>query len=147
MRIVVSIGHHNIKVISPRICEGRFKYIYFILTIFPRQENTPKTTMSTITIIAPTGAEYRIERMIPIAEALTEIIAEAITTCLKVLKTLMAESAGKIMRAAIRREPTRRIASTITTAVIVAIRRLYSSVFTPIPRVNVSSNVTANILL
>jgi hypothetical protein len=99
-------------------------FCYLHLTILPIKLNIAKNTMFTATIVAPTGVEQTMEITSPIAEALTEMAAEAMTTCLKFLNTRIAEIAGKIISAAIRSEPTRRIASTITTAVTVAISRL-----------------------
>ena len=62
-------------------------------------------------------------------------------------QALIADSAGKITSAEISREPTKFIASTIITAVITAISRLYVPVLTPVARAKPSSKVTANILL
>lgn len=79
---------------------------------------------STATMVLPTGVPARIEIISPREEAVTEKIAELMVTCLKLLNTLMAERAGKITRAEIKREPTRFIARTIITAIIMAIIRL-----------------------
>ena len=59
----------------------------------------------------------------------------------------MDDRAGNIIKADISSEPTRFIASTIITAVITAISRLYLSAFIPLAFAKLSSNVTANILL
>ena len=59
----------------------------------------------------------------------------------------MADSAGKITSAEISSEPTRFIASTITTAMMMAISRLYRSAFVPTALAKFSSKVTAKILL
>ena len=66
--------------------------------------------MSTATIVEPTGVEHTIEIKIPEAAQKTERQAEQIVTDLKLLNTLIAESAGKITRAEISSEPTRFIA-------------------------------------
>jgi len=73
--------------------------------------------------------------------------AEHTMTDLKLLNTLIAESAGKIIKADIKSEPTKFIASTIITAIITAITTLYASTFLPVAFANVSSKVTANSLL
>ena len=59
----------------------------------------------------------------------------------------MADSAGKITSAEISSEPTRFIASTMTTATMTAISRLYRSAFVPTALAKSSSKVTAKILL
>ena len=109
--------------------------------------------MSVITIVAPTGVLKRIERMIPANAQKTESIAEKTVTDLKLLKILIAESAGKIAKAGkitsadTRRDPTRFIASTMMTAITVAITKLRSLVFVPTAFAKLSSNVTAKNLL
>ena len=82
------------------------------------------TIISATTIVEPTGVENSMETTIPTNEQHTEIMAEYITTPLKFLITLIAESAGKITNAEIKREPTKFIAKTIITAVIIAISKL-----------------------
>ncbi|KAF5040760.1 hypothetical protein DSECCO2_530030 [anaerobic digester metagenome] len=72
----------------------------------------------------PTGVEARIDIIIPLPAAITEITAEHNMTALKFLNTLMADNAGKIISADISKEPTRFIASTMIIAVITAIMRL-----------------------
>ena len=59
----------------------------------------------------------------------------------------IADNAGNTRSAVMSSEPTRFIASTMITAVITAIIRLYIPAFFPIERVKFSSNVTENILL
>ena len=103
--------------------------------------------MSTTIIVAPTGVPAKIDVIIPKNAQTTEIIPEEIVTALKLLKTLIAESAGNITKADTSTEPTRFIATTITTAIIVAIKMLYSPVFVPLALAKFSSKVTANILL
>ena len=98
-------------------------------------------------MVEPTGVPYTIETSIPRTAQITDAHAEHITTALKFLNTRIAESAGKITSADIKSEPTRFIASTIITAIIVAVSTLNASVLTPVAFANVSSKVTANILL
>lgn len=80
--------------------------------------------MSTATMVEPTGVPPRMEIKIPSKAQNTERIAEQIVTALKFLKTRMAERAGKITSAEISSEPTRFIARTIITAMIMAINKL-----------------------
>ena len=86
--------------------------------------NIKNTARSAATIVLPTGVPARMEIKSPDTEHTTETIAEQIVTERKLLKTLIAESAGKITRAEIKSEPTRFIARTIITAIIIAITRL-----------------------
>ena len=79
---------------------------------------------STATMVEPTGVPCKMETKNPISAHVTEMIAEKIATALKLFSMLIAERAGKIIRADMSSEPTRFIASTIITAVIVAISRL-----------------------
>lgn len=51
-------------------------------------------------------------------------MAEHIVTLLKLLNSRMADSAGKITSAEIRSEPTRFMARTMMTAIMIAISRL-----------------------
>ena len=88
------------------------------------RENIRNAPRSAVTIVAPTGVEQRIERIMPVPAHITDITAEHIVTLLKLLKTRIADSAGKIISAEISREPTRFIAITIIIAVIMAIIRL-----------------------
>jgi hypothetical protein len=113
----------------------------------PIREHIPKPTISVATMVDPTGVPISIEIIIPKNAHTTDNIAEKIVTLLNVLNILMDESAGKITSADIRSEPTRFIASTMMTAMITAIRKLYASAFVPTLLANVSSKVTANILL
>ena len=103
--------------------------------------------MSAATIVLPTGVLARIEITRPATAHKTEIIAEQIVTDLKLLKMRIAERAGKITSAEMSREPTRFIASTIITAIIMAITRLYTGTCVPIACAKASSKVTAKILL
>ena len=86
----------------------------------------------------------KVSKMIKLPEEMT---AEQITAFLKLLKSRIAESAGKMMSAEIKREPTRFIARTIMIAVITAIIRLYKSAFVPVAFAKVSSKVTEKMRL
>ena len=77
----------------------------------------------------------------------TDSIAEQTVTAIKFLNILIAESAGKITKAEISREPTKFIASTMIIAVMTAISKLYKSVLTPIAFAKFSSKVIEKILL
>ena len=88
--------------------------------------------MSIATMVAPVGVEAIIEITIPVTEQKTEIIAEQKTTDRKLLNTRMAESDGKIIRADVSRDPTRFIARTMITDVIMAIIRLYALALVPV---------------
>ena len=79
---------------------------------------------SVATIVLPTGVPAKIETKSPKTEHATETAAEQIVTDLKLLNTRIAERAGKITSAEIKREPTRFIASTIIIAIIIAMIRL-----------------------
>ena len=81
-------------------------------------------TISTATIVEPTGVPSSTEIIIPKNAQTTEKTAEQIVTDLKLLKILIAESAGKITKAEIRSEPTKFIARTIITAITTAINKL-----------------------
>ena len=102
---------------------------------------------STATIVAPTGVPIRIAVNRPITVQTTEKMADTIVTFLKLLKSLIADKAGKTIKAEIRREPTRFIAKTMTTAMTMAIRRLCKPALTPTALEKPSSKVMANILL
>ena len=111
-----------------------------------RQQH-PNATISTITMVAPTGVLARMDRIIPKKAQNTERAAENMVTFRKLLNRRIDESAGNITNADMRREPTRFIASTMMTAIMTAIRRLYLFAFVPDALAKFSSKVTANILL
>lgn len=75
-------------------------------------------------MVEPTGVSKRIDERMPNIAQKTDITAEKRMTDLKFLKSRMDERAGKMIRAEIKREPTRFMARTITMAIITAIRRL-----------------------
>ena len=101
----------------------------------------------TITTVAPVGESSINEENIPIMNAITETIAEVITTAPKLLHTRRAERAGKIIRLDISIAPIIRIPITLVTAVKTAIRELKRVVFVPVAFANESSKVIAKILL
>ena len=113
----------------------------------PAKKKAKNTTISTATIVGPTGVPATIETNKPVAAANTEIIAELMVTDLKLLNTRIALNAGKMIKADINKEPTKFIANTMITAVTTAINKLYKFALTPVPRAKFSSNVTAKILL
>ena len=106
-----------------------------------------KTNILIKTIVEPIGVPHTILITIPTNEHTTERIALTTVTERKLLHTLIAESEGKIINAEISNEPTKFIASTIITAVSIAITKLYASVFVPVAVAKSSSNVSENILL
>ena len=75
-------------------------------------------------MVDPVGVPARMEISRPARAQHTESTAEQTVTERKLLKTRMADMAGKIIRAEISRDPTRFIASTMITAITVAISRL-----------------------
>ena len=75
-------------------------------------------------MVEPTGVSKRIDERMPNIAQKTDITAEKRMTDLKFLKSRMDERAGKMIRAEIKREPTRFMARTITMAIIMAIKRL-----------------------
>lgn len=85
---------------------------------------TPKATASAATMVEPTGVPARIETRIPARAQTTERTAENTVTFLKLWHIRMADNAGKITRADIKRDPTRFMERTMITAVMTAIRRL-----------------------
>ena len=95
---------------------------YFIN--FPATENPAKTRRFTATMVEPTGVPARMEIKSPETELNTDTRALHTVTLLKLLKTRIADSAGKITNALIKREPTRFMARTIITAIIQAMTRL-----------------------
>ena len=82
------------------------------------------TTACVATIVEPTGVPASMDMMIPERAHVTDRTADKMVTFMKLLKSLIAESAGKIIRAEISSEPTRFIARTIITAITVAMSRL-----------------------
>ena len=98
-------------------------------------------------MVAPTGVPAAMDIIIPTKAHDTESIAEKIVTLLKLLNILIAERAGNTTSADIRSDPTNCMATTITTDMTTAIRRLYAPALVPVALEKPSSKVTANILL
>lgn len=96
---------------------------FMILPAIVQIKNADK---SAATIVLPTGVPAIIAISKPETEQITEITAEQIVTERKLLKIRIAERAGKITNAEISSEPTRFIAKTIITAMIIAITKLYA---------------------
>jgi hypothetical protein len=71
------------------------------------------------------------ENIIPTVAQNTDKTAEKTVTDLKLLKMLIEESVGNTISADTSSEPTRFIANTIITAITIARKRLYASVFMP----------------
>ena len=107
----------------------------------------PKHRISIITIVEPTGVPAIIEIKMPEAAPITENTQEKIVTCLKLLNTSIEEIAGKMIRAEIKREPTRFMARTMIMAITVAITTFKRRVFVPLAKANSSSKVMAKIRL
>ena len=87
-------------------------------------ENIAKPTISTVTMVAPTGVPAKMEIINPAAAHTTEKMAAHTVTEKKLLNNRIAERAGKMTKAEINSEPTRFMAKTITTAIKTAIKRL-----------------------
>ena len=100
-----------------------------------------------ITIVEPTGVPARIEIRIPAIAQKTEKPHAKIVTRLKLLKSCIEETAGKIISAEISRVPTRFIARTIIVAITAAIIMFISFVFVPPAKEKSSPKVTAKIRL
>lgn len=139
MRFVIGLNYNN--------CLRIINNHYLLPAIFPATEKITNTNKSAATIVEPTGVPAKIEIKSPETEQKTLTIAEQIITDLKLLKTRIAEIAGKITSALINSEPTKFIARTMITAIIIAIARLYTSACVPTAFAKFSSNVTAKILL
>lgn len=103
--------------------------------------------MSAATIVEPTGVPASMDISMPINVQMTDKTAEHAVTDLKLLNIRIAERAGNMIRADIKSEPTRFMASTIITAITTAIIRLYTFALVPTAFAKFSSNVTENILL
>ena len=97
--------------------------------------------------MAPVGVSASIDISMPSDAHTTEVATEHIVTVLKLLNTLIADSAGNTTNADTKSAPTRFIANTITTATITAMIRLYIFAFIPVATAKSSSNVTEKILL
>ena len=83
-----------------------------------------KIVTSAATMVEPTGVPANMEITIPDSAHITDNTEEQIVTLLKLLNNRMEDRAGKMIRADISRDPTRFIASTMITAIMIAIIRL-----------------------
>ena len=72
--------------------------------------------ISVHTMVAPTGVPKRMDTVIPRAAHSTLILPAKMTTALNERKSAVAHRVGKTTKAEIKRAPTYRIATTITTA-------------------------------
>ena len=90
----------------------------------PTAANAAKQNRSTITMVAPTGVDARMEMKIPRVAHTTEMTAEQMMTLLKLRNTLIADNAGKMISADVSSAPTRFMASTMMTAVTTATIKL-----------------------
>ena len=92
--------------------------------IFPMRRQIANPIASHATIVEPTGVPNKMAIRRPTTAQMTEKIAAMTVTFLKLLDSLIADSAGKTSKAVIKSEPTRFIARTIMMAVMIAIMRL-----------------------
>ncbi len=97
-------------------------------------------------MVDPTGVPARMEITMPKKAQHTDKTAAHTVTDKKCLNNCMAHRAGKITKAEISKDPTKFMASTMITATIMAIKKLYSDVFMPVAFAKFSSKVTAKIL-
>ncbi len=86
---------------------------------------------STATIVDPTGVPATKDIIIPNKAQNTDEAAAKIVTLLKFLKIFIADTAGKIINAEIKSDPTRFIAKTIMIAIKTAMIKLYAKTFVP----------------
>ena len=103
--------------------------------------------MFTMTIVEPTGVPATIETRMPDAAPKTETTHDKAVTPLKLFDTIIAEIGGKIIRADIKRVPTRFIARTMIIAITDAMTMFKSRVGVPQAKAKSGSNVIAKILL
>ncbi len=118
----------------------------YLANTFPATQNAANAAMSTTTTVAPTGVPAKMAANIPTNAQKTDNMAEHAVTERKLLNTRIADKAGNITSADIKSDPARFIASTMMTAMMTAISRLYAPVFIPPALAKSSSNVTAKIL-
>ena len=120
---------------------------HYLFKIWLKSLQIKKAAISLITIVEPTGVPARIDASSPVTAQKTEMQQAKIVTFLKLLNISMEETAGKIIRAEIRRVPTRFIASTIITAIRLAIKTFISFVLVPLAKEKSSSKVIAKMRL
>ena len=109
--------------VKPFLKVFREKLHYFAL-IIPIREKRANAKTSTQTIVEPIGEAKRSEIIIPTAVQTNERIAAQRVTARKLLKSLIAHKAGKMIRAEIRSAPTNSIEITISIPAIIARREL-----------------------
>ena len=107
---------------------------------------TRQIARSTATMVGPTGVDASKETRIPKKEPATPKAAEHSTVDRKLRQKRIADRAGKMISAEIKRDPTRFMARTMITAVTTAISKWYREVRMPMARAKSSSKVTAKIL-
>ena len=97
---------------------------YERLVILPIHNIHRKTIKFAMTMVAPVGVPHTYEPKIPTKKHSMDITAEETITDLKLLKTLIEDSAGNIIKLEINSEPIKRIPTTIVIAVRIAIKKL-----------------------
>ena len=90
----------------------------------PAAQKIMNAAKSAATIVLPTGVPATMETKRPATEQTTLRTPEQIVTDKKLLKSLIALRAGKIISALIKRLPTKFIAKTMMTAIMTASKRL-----------------------
>ena len=98
-------------------------------------------------MVGPTGVDTAREARVPTAEQKRDMTAEQNVTFLKVLKTLIADSAGNIIKAETNSAPTSSIATTVIIPTVIADRVSYTPTCVPVAAAKLESKVTAKILL
>ena len=88
------------------------------------REQIRNATISTATIVEPTGGPNKIAIKSPNVAHTTDNTTEQMVTDKKLLKIRIADNAGKITNAEINKEPTRFIANTMIIAIKIAIIKL-----------------------
>lgn len=122
-------------------------YSRCIETSLPITEKIINAIILTATILAPVGVSSIYDPIIPKVKHPAETAAEVMTAAINLLHTLIAVSAGKIIRLDIKSDPIILIPKTTVTAVITAITVLKNPVLIPAAFAKFSSNVTAKIRL
>lgn len=120
---------------------------FYLRMSFPAAERIIKAIILITTTVAPVGVEKKYDTISPDTKHTIEITADKTTTDLKYLHTRIAVKAGKIIRLEISRAPIILIPRTMVIDVKTAISILYTFALIPVAFANVSSKVTAKILL
>ena len=105
------------------------------------------TARSAATTVGPMAVAKMMDSTVPERAEIAAMTTAETVTLLKLLKSLIADRAGKMISADARSAPKRFIARTTVTAVMTAMRVLYAATLMPAEAANDSSKVTANILL